>query len=37
MRTENLDYPIEPMKAQRPIKVEKEKKKKAQKRYEDVE
>lgn len=27
MRTENLDYPIDPMKAQRPIKGEKAKKK----------
>lgn len=37
MRTENLDYPVNPMKAQKPITVEKAKKKIAQKRYEDVE
>lgn len=28
MRTENLDYPVNPMKAQKPITVEKAKKKK---------
>lgn len=32
MRTENLDYPIDRMKAQRPLKVEKAKKKKELKR-----